>query len=332
MLRNYYLEIKKRYSAYKSGKNGINTRMVKKVINYAFYMLFCYFMYKYFSRLNINFSSIRLDRQSILCFLFAFILQCITLRLSCYVWSRILKSLGVNLPYKTNAEIYNVTRLARYIPGKIWSIVGRARLYSKYGVSSLLVTTGVIQEVIAILISSLILSYPIIIRTINLYDAFKGYKVLFYLVSFASSIALLWPNLVNTVLFHIAKKLKKEVMIPKVSFLNWLGMNSVYVLIWSLKGIAYYVLIRAFANNAIDTLFYTISILAFSWFLGFISFFAPNGLGVKESVSVYYGIEVLNLEPEIAIMVAILSRVVLTFAELLMGITYCYRMKKSEQN
>jgi hypothetical protein len=52
-----------------------------------------------------------------------------------YLWQMILGGLGTPLSYRNRYRIFFLSQLGRYIPGKIWSILGLVYLSQKEGVS-----------------------------------------------------------------------------------------------------------------------------------------------------------------------------------------------------
>jgi uncharacterized membrane protein YbhN (UPF0104 family) len=43
---------------------------------------------------------------------------------------------SINIPFSKMFSIYNITQLAKYIPGSIWQFVGKAGAYAKEGMSA----------------------------------------------------------------------------------------------------------------------------------------------------------------------------------------------------
>ena len=49
-------------------------------------------------------------------------------------WNLILRVLGGRLTYKKALKIFFITDLAKYVPGKVWTIVGKVYLCKKEGI------------------------------------------------------------------------------------------------------------------------------------------------------------------------------------------------------
>jgi hypothetical protein len=94
-----------------------------------------------------------------------------------------------------------------------------------------------------------------------------------------------------------------------------------------IQGIAFACLVKAFFPEY-DYLFYFMITYAFAWIVGFLSLFAPAGLGVKESMIIV----MLNqiMQPTESIVVALITRIWSSAIEVLLAGMFVVKSYLSE--
>src|SRR5579872_4217501 len=101
---------------------------------------------------------------SILCFISYFVLRSI-------IWQQIIKETKINIPHKQSMFLWSSSELKRYIPGNIWSFLGRIALFSAKKVRSKDLLKGLLIESELIVLSSALVSFfglPIIFNIVHL--------------------------------------------------------------------------------------------------------------------------------------------------------------------
>jgi hypothetical protein len=93
-----------------------------------------------------------------------------------------------------------------------------------------------------------------------------------------------------------------------------------YVVAWAIYGGALYLLLEALDVNAAATgpetlsrVLFVIGANALAWTIGFLAFFAPNGLGVREASLAFFLKQILPAS--VATLASLLARVWVTLAE-----------------
>ena len=196
-------------------------------------------------------------------------------------WQRILTSLNQKIDFKKSWWVITGSFLAKYIPGNVWVIGGRMYLCKKEGISEKISGTGVILEMIAVLLGALLvffMSLPFLVK-----HGLPGW--IWYLlipIPFAA-IMFFSPILSSTLKWTAEKILKKELTldIGKDGLLQALGL---YVSSSILQGISLFLLIRSVYPLSYIYIPDIIGIYNGSWAIGFLSFITPAGLGVREGV------------------------------------------------
>src|SRR5665213_3449477 len=73
-------------------------------------------------------------------------------------WWYILRGLGHRLPIAPTVRIWSTSELARYLPGVIWQVVGRAYLAKPYGVSGSICSTSQVLELVIFLLANVLVA------------------------------------------------------------------------------------------------------------------------------------------------------------------------------
>jgi hypothetical protein len=68
-------------------------------------------------------------------------------------WHQVMSMLHPGLTFRTNARIYCLTSLTRFVPGVIWYMVGRAELYKSVGPSRSSVVAGSVVEAVLLVVT-----------------------------------------------------------------------------------------------------------------------------------------------------------------------------------
>jgi len=188
----------------------------------------------------------------------------------------IFRSFGYALPYRDILKI-NISRLpARYLPGGIWQTVGRMVDYYSYGVSKYHLSFLAIFETFFPIPTSIFLGGFLLTLTSSrsLPDYFSYFSIL------PCAVILVIPFF--TFLFSSIKRF------PLLSQPGtYLALLTSSLLFWILASGAFFFYYKSVsANLHITRSFLQLAgAYIYSWGVGYISIFAPQGLGVFEVVA-----------------------------------------------
>jgi hypothetical protein len=201
------------------------------------------------------------------------------------IWRRILIAFGYRLPIAPAVRIWSTSELARYLPGAIWQVIGRVYLIRPYGV------TGAICSITQILELTIFLLANLMVAVVCLgYYGFKHLEghALWWLVASAVLLPVLMFLLHTRVFYWLANSILGRFGKPKIEkrvrgralpgMLAW----NVLGLIW--QSLALFVLMREPLDLKIDWLWTLAGAYCLAWCAGFLAFWAPGGLGVRELV------------------------------------------------
>src|SRR5260370_36389584 len=105
----------------------------KSLIGIALTILTLFFNFKIMltqlPTLNINIHTIHISLLSfgIICFIIFYFLRS-------FIWHQILTSFDYSLSFKETSYLWALSELKRYIPGNVWSFLGRTVLFNNKGV------------------------------------------------------------------------------------------------------------------------------------------------------------------------------------------------------
>lgn len=202
---------------------------------------------------------------------------------------------GAHISYRRMFVINAMSQLAKYLPGGVWHFVGRAGYYHGAGMALPQVTRALIVENLWLVTSACFTG---------------GIAFALYVADARSLLAV-----VLFVLWVVLLAVMTRWRVPDVSWRAVVQALSLQALAWTLIGAALWVLIPVAAPG-----FALLAIGAFglSWAIGYITLFAPSGLGVREAVlAVLLGV-VIN--PSTALVYAALNRVTWVFVEVVLGL------------
>jgi glycosyltransferase 2 family protein len=255
-------------------------------------------------------------------------------------WRRIIKDLGRPIPVAPATRIWSTSELARYLPGVIWQVVGRAYLCKPYGVSGRICSTSQVLELAIFLLANLIMAVSCLaFLARHVHGVARG-----WLIAAAALVPILvivlHPRVFYGAVNRILARLNKTPLERTLSFKRLVGLLG-----WSLLGLAwqglsiwvvvYYLLELPLAKWWVVTGAYCLA-----WCAGFLAFWAPGGLGVREAVfiaAMEFALPVAVLHGPLAtagdkylflIFLSVLLRIWATVGELILaGLAYLFDLR-----
>jgi len=212
----------------------------------------------------------------------------------------LLQSVGKKISFVDSMKIFFFSEVGKYLPGKVWVAVGRIMMYSKMGVEREKGIFILILELSVMIFTAIIFPVKIILHYITLKPAIlaislSAIPILLFLI--------IWK-------YHITvEKIKKytiQFTIPAVTiFIS-------FTFFWFILGCAFQYLICYFTQINIGS-FQAMQIFSASWVVGFLAFFMPVGLGVREAFMTELLIPVIGNQN--AFLIAVIARIWWTFIE-----------------
>jgi hypothetical protein len=190
----------------------------------------------------------------------------------------------------------------KYIPGKIWTILGRASKVASHTNKpvSELSFISLKEQLVYLLIGILISIVPVYL----LYGL--SFFFMFVLLSgMGLGLIIFNKNIHNLMLWVLGKFMKKPLELPLLSIKNGLKLSFFNVLLWIAWTLAFY-----FFGCSIEDSFGLNHAFVFpiSVVYGVLAIFMPGGIGVRESIITAY-LVLSGVEIELATTISVLSRI-----------------------
>lgn len=197
------------------------------------------------------------------------------------VWRRVIRQFGSNMRYTEAIQLWSFSNLGRYLPGKVWQVVGIAVLGKPLGISP--ATAGAIAVV----------NLGFMVGTGGVLGAYFLPESIPHLamvrgLSFAGFAGLLlpvaWPRLIPTLVRRLPARWGGGISIEAPSRRLLLSAVAAFTAIWILQGAAFFILLQSWQGLSLDHLPRLTGAYSLSYVIGLLAVFAPGGVGVRESV------------------------------------------------
>ncbi|SRR6266516_3996744 len=238
------------------------------------------------------------------------------------IWRSILARLGSKLDLRISLRVYLGSEFVRYIPGNVWHVLTRILWVGKYGVPRPIAFASMMIE----LITKLAAGVLIFAVSLLFWGDLGSVRSLFYgtpivvglgALTIVALLVVLHPRILNAFLNTALRLLKRSPVVLSLRYRDILLVTLAWFASWFVAGCAFYVLLLALWPQApLLALPICIGIYAIAWDIGFVSFITPSGLGFREGAIVGLFALALPLPGALAAIVAVLSRLVSTLAEL----------------
>jgi uncharacterized membrane protein YbhN (UPF0104 family) len=251
----------------------------------------------------------------------ATVLYLISFYTRAFAWNFVVDTFGYDLKLKDKLFSWFAGESARYVPGNVWSFLGRYFLTRRKGVTRLHTVTAITLEILILLAVTSLLSVPAFIFNYQKLGPHFSFLVTIGILSIAGIAAFLLQSQIRKVI-KILNKIPKETFVS-----NKFLMAAIFMIItWICFGLGTFALISPFLDSG--NFFIVVSTFILAWLIGYLSFITPMGLGVREeAIILLVGSYVTTTEASV---VAVTSRLLLVVIEIINLIFWfsLYRDKK----
>jgi hypothetical protein len=241
-----------------------------------------------------------------------------------FLWRRIVTDLGLGRPSARNVvRIVFVSSLGRYIPGKFWQLAGLAALAKRAGIPAGGAAAASLLGQFAFLATGLLF------LAVQIPDFGRGAPLRFAGILLVLAAGMIWvltetptgrkgrewvrARLGNRIGERLAAAFDLAERIRGRDAILW-GVG--YGLSWVALGFAFSLFVTAFVPEATEVSRRLAGTVAASYLAGYLVLVAPAGLGVREGTMTGLLAAVPSIPIEAAVVVAVLSRVWFTIAEI----------------
>ena len=245
--------------------------------------------------------------------------------LSAWNWGRVLNAFDCKIPYSDVFAIYFKANLGKYLPGKIWQIVGSAYYAAGRGVpEGIAITTSLIGQAYSVLSGLSLFAGAIMLglvgKTGDIGALFKWSALPFLL--FLIIIALR-PDLGQPLLNRIMRTFKRDEVKIRLPINRAIELFFLYLVCWLLFGLGLWFFANALTPTGFSMYIGLSAVLAAAVAIGFMALFAPGGLGVREGIIALFLASFPAFPAPLPSAIAVGYRVVMTISELIaFGMTW----------
>ncbi len=227
-----------------------------------------------------------------------------------FMWQRFLDVYGYHTGFRDCVAAVGLTVFGKYIPGKIWLLLGVAGVISqRYRFPMGQITIIALKLQMCVIWAGLVLGIVVLYLTDGLAVWTPAVAVAFVVLS----LILFSARFNCSAETVIGKILPKSVHIPVVSLPTMLKLLPIVFGQWFLLSLGFYFLVRSMTSialPAVSGLLFPISVT-----IGILVLFSPGGLGVREAVIVGY-LTQIRIPADVATSIAVASRLWFTIGEI----------------
>jgi len=184
-----------------------------------------------------------------------------------------LKKINYSMPYSEALAITTVSQLGKYLPGGLWHLAGKFGFLKIKGISTKKTTQVMVIENLWLLSSAGVVGLVALLAFSS--DAACQYVNLFCFPAVATVIALVLP------LFWVVGLMVFEYLFfgrQKIIIRDFVLMLAELIFIWMVFGLSFWLVFPPDAGYLAQV----VGAFSLSWLAGYVAFFAPGGIGVRE--------------------------------------------------
>jgi hypothetical protein len=238
-----------------------------------------------------------------------------------WAWYLATLKLGIAIPCLETLESWFYSQFGKYLPGKVWLLLGRFYFYQARGKPKSAISLALYFETVtAIYAGGIIFLLGLFFLKEEIFPVHPSFRWSILLPAGAAFISL-HPRILQKLLNGILRRIKKDPISLSISYGDVLCILFICVISWWVGGIGFYLFVYSIHPVDPNTLMFLAGALAGSSILGLVALFAPSGLGVREGALVY--LLSFVIPGSVAVVISILSRIWVTIIEIgLAGMIY----------
>ena len=260
-----------------------------------------------------------ITRVSVRMLCIAWGLAVLDLGILAFAWLLIVHRLKIALGFAQDLRAFFFSNFVKHVPGMMWYIAGRAYLYRATEGGVWIATTATVLENTFLLLAGLLLALVMWPPHLGLNDLWRvgifslpvG-VILIFIFSIRSAAMLQLVSLLRRVFCR--KTNTTPILSMHLAAKDILAWLILYILVWMIGGISFHCFIAAFYSSlSAGLLPFTLGVSIAYSLSGFIAFFVPAGMGVKELTGAYLLSHVLPMP--LSAIIVLLFRLNLLLAE-----------------
>nr|WP_194309123.1 lysylphosphatidylglycerol synthase domain-containing protein [Flaviflexus huanghaiensis] len=242
-------------------------------------------------------------------------------------WRTILNDAGGTVKAVPARRIFFVSQVAKYLPGGVWNFVAAAEMGADYNISRRRSVTVLLMSMLVSVLTGLgLASIAFLFGPSDLIDTYW-----WVLLVIPVLLVILYPPVLNVFVNRGLTLLKRDGIEKPFSGRAIAVAAALGAASWMLAGLQVWIILTGLGNDpSPQTYLLTMGGYALAWAVGFLVFFVPAGVGVREVV---LGASLAGLVPAgDVVVVVLLSRILFTIADLVLGVLSSLAIRRAARS
>jgi uncharacterized membrane protein YbhN (UPF0104 family) len=300
-----------------SNKFPVWVKIGSNILLYLSILFLVYYLYtfNYLSLTNLNFNSTYLA--------FSILALFISMILGANTWQRSLEAHKISISFGTALISHGRYIFAKYVPGKVWVVLGRAAYVSSKGFS--LTDTSFISTKLQI--ANIAVGFLFGLVPLLILDSTQKYRPAIVVLTIFFLILIFSQKVQIFILGIVARLAKRNVSLPVSTSLGALETILLQVVQWFAYSLAYYLLVRAMVPDASLLVGFAFPL---SMNFALLAVFVPGGIGVRETAMAGC-LTLIGIPLAMAITISLVARLWFTIGELFLFLVSWITEKRTAQ-
>ena len=242
-----------------------------------------------------------------------------------FSWHTLLHTIGIALPFRTNLRIFSLSALPRHIPGFVWYISSRSLLYKEEDIPAKVIVTASAADIILLALTGFLSAFMLLVSGIGISQEISTVRTAAIIAIPIVILLIISIPLVNRLLpFFLERRGVDE--IPTIHQGKLIATLLVMFIAWAGGGLILFVLAQAIYPLSWSMYPAMIGAWGAAGAVSLTIGIGIQGLGIREIT--LSAILSLIMPPVIAIILAVVFRLVLTAGEFLWVLLFIWLTKK----
>ena len=202
-----------------------------------------------------------------------------------YLWSRVLAGFeGAQPTYRGLLHAWRASTLAKYLPGSVWSAVSTVGMAARLGASPVALPSSFLIQGALSLTGALAVAALFGRRVVG--AGSLAVPSWLAAAAVAGALALVHPVVLNALVGRVSRLARREAPVWRATWAAGATLLLLYMVTWAVYGAAFALFLSALTPTAGVPWVQLAGWNALAFAAGFVAFFAPGGLGVREAALV----------------------------------------------
>ncbi|MDO5501136.1 MAG: lysylphosphatidylglycerol synthase domain-containing protein [Propionibacteriaceae bacterium] len=238
-------------------------------------------------------------------------------------WRFILNGLGPRVASRIASGIFFVSQVAKYLPGGVWNFVAAAEMGADHAITKRRSVSVLLVSMLVSIVTGLSLA---VLAVLAGPDALLS-RYWWVLIALPVFVVILTPSVLNRVVNAALGLLKRDRLERDLTPAGLYRSAAVSLCSWLIAGAQVWLILGGLTRTySLESFFLCLGGYALAWVVGFLVFFVPAGVGIREVV---LG-AVLGSAAGAGdvVVVVLMSRILFTVADVCWGVWASIRLRR----